>query len=448
MRLKKAVLTSVLSSMMTAIGMHAASVELIGTATIPGNATDLSGLTETITAAGGSIPHNQLGAFGSGLTYTGTGNLYVAVNDRGFGDGAPVPYYYDRMQVFNIGVDAATKTVTPQLVDTRLLRDMNGQSYVGQSAAFNTVNPASTQRFDPEAVRVGRDGSIFISDEYGPYIKQFNQNGTQTASINVPSKFQIANPSADGAAELANNTVGRQSNRGMEGMAITPDGKTLYGMMQNPLLQDGALNASGNRTGVNDRILQVDIATGQTKEFVYQLNSGANNGVNEILAVNDHQFLALERDGRAGDNARVKQVYLIDINGATDVSAIGTTAVNGLPANGSNGFTPVQKSLFLDLLDPAYGLAGANFPEKLEGLAWGPNLPDGRHLLLVTSDNDLLANNPSWFYAFAIDPSALPGYQAQVFDAGFAGSSVPEPSTIFLIGAGLSLTVYRLRRRA
>ena len=27
--------------------------------------------------------------------------------------------------------------------------------------------------------------------------------------------------------------------------------------------------------------------------------------------------------------------------------------------------------------------------EKIEALAWGPNLPDGRHLLYVASDNDL-----------------------------------------------------------
>ena len=27
--------------------------------------------------------------------------------------------------------------------------------------------------------------------------------------------------------------------------------------------------------------------------------------------------------------------------------------------------------------------------EKIEGLAWGPDLPDGRHLLYVVSDNDL-----------------------------------------------------------
>ena len=55
----------------------------------------------------------------------------------------------------------------------------------------------------------------------------------------------------------------------MEGLAITPDGTKLYGIMQNPLIQDGALNASNSRRGINDRILEIDMATGQTREFLY-----------------------------------------------------------------------------------------------------------------------------------------------------------------------------------
>jgi hypothetical protein len=45
----------------------------------------------------------------------------------------------------------------------------------------------------------------------------------------LPSKFFIAKPSSDPNAELLNNTSGRQANRGMEGLAISPDGRTLFG---------------------------------------------------------------------------------------------------------------------------------------------------------------------------------------------------------------------------
>jgi hypothetical protein len=73
---------------------------------------------------------------------------------------------------------------------------------------------------------------------------------------------------------------------------------------------------------------------------------------------------------------------------------------------------PVGKALFIDMLDPAYGLAGDSFPEKLEGLAFGPDLADGRHLLIVSSDNDFDQANSSKFFAFGIDAADL-DYQAQ-----------------------------------
>jgi hypothetical protein len=85
-------------------------------------------------------------------------------------------------------------------------------------------------RFDPEGVRVDRDGNFYISDEYGPYIRKFNRQGHLLARIAVPEKFlldpvsghrsgDINNPVDAASLELtpANNITGRQANRGMEG---------------------------------------------------------------------------------------------------------------------------------------------------------------------------------------------------------------------------------------
>ncbi len=90
--------------------------------------------------------------------------------------------------------------------------------------------------------------------------------------------------------------MGRQANRGMEGLAITPSGNTLYGIMQSPLIQDGGLNASNSRIGLNSRILEMKVGSGATRELLYPLVN-AGNGISEILAVNDSQFLVLERMG-------------------------------------------------------------------------------------------------------------------------------------------------------
>ena len=40
-------------------------------------------------------------------------------------------------------------------------------------------------------------------------------------------------------------------------LAITPDGSKLYGFMQSPLIQDGALDKDNKRIGRNIRILEV-----------------------------------------------------------------------------------------------------------------------------------------------------------------------------------------------
>jgi hypothetical protein len=180
-------------------------------------------------------------------------------------------------------------------------------------------------------------------------------------------------------------------------------------MMQNALTQDGGLDAANKRIGMNNRILEVNVARRTTREFVYTLES-AKNGVNEILAVNDHQFLVLERDGNAGTAAAFKKLFLADLTGATDVSAIDALPSTGLPA----GTVAVTKTLFLDLLAPEFGLAGETFPEKIEAITFGPDLPDGRRLLLVANDNDLAPAVDSMVYAFAIDAALLPGFRRAV----------------------------------
>lgn len=411
------------------------AIEFIGKGTIPGSARDNLGLTDPIDANG--TPQNLMGGLGSGLAYTGSGNIYVAVPDRGPADGAST--YLDRFYRLRINIDPVAKTVTPTLLSTHLLSkgpSFPGQIFTGNAAAFDPTNSPASLRFDPEGVRVGRTGSIFISDEYGPFLYEFDAFGNRLRSLAIPQKFLITPPgvpSAEPAVELANPS-GRQPNRGMEGLAINPQGTKLYGMMQNALIQDNALDKDKKRVGLNNRLLEIDVSSGATREFLYQLED-KGNGVNEILAVNDHEFLVLERDGKAGDKASFKKIFKIDIAGATDISALDSLPKSKVP----EGVTPVAKELFLDLLHPTFGLAGPDFPEKIEGLAFGPLLPDGRLSLLVTSDNDFFMDNPTKFYAFAIDPGAL-AYQPQVV--------VPLPPALFLVAGGLLRLWSRTRRRS
>jgi len=389
-------------------------ITLIGKGLVPGAALDKSGLIGNICQAGNPtncVPQALFGGFGSALTYTGHNNVYLAAPDRGPFDGLTDVPYLDRVQFLKIttALEAPFPNINVSLLSTRLLRNERGQALVGAAGSFNPNNERGALRFDPEGIRVGFFGTFFISDEYGPNVFEFDRFGRLLRRLDVPSKFKINNPSDDPNAELLLNTSGRQANRGMEGLAISPNDRFLFGIMQNALLQDNGLNpGTTDRLGLNNRILKIDLLTGRKHEYVYVLDAiNRGQGVSEILAINDHEFLVVERDNRSNlqtppQAPTRKTIYMIDINGATDVSGVDSLPAGPLPAD----ITPVKKTLFINMLDPAFNLA-PTIAEKIEGLAWGPDLPDGRHVLYVISDNDLNPNLDTQLYAFAIDPSLI-----------------------------------------
>lgn len=365
-----------------------AEIRLIGRATIPANAVDRSGLKGKLE---GDVPADRLGGF-SAIAYTGKDNRYVLLPDRGAADGATA--YQCRFHMIDITHDGK-KDLKVDLVSTTLLHDGPRKPFLGSLKALGKLKSGPMQRLDPEGIAVGPKNTLYISEEYGPAIHEFDMAGRFLKALKIPDRFLVAKPSADPVAELAANPRGRMPNRGMEGLTLTPDGKKLVGIMQSPLIQDGG------RKGLNARLLEVDLATGKTREFVYPLES-TECGLNEILAISANEFLVIERDSKVGEKDRIVKIYRINLADATDVSGIDSLPETGLPP----GVSAVRKTLFIDLLDPRFGLAGSDFPEKVEGLAFGPDLPDGRRLLLVCSDNDF-ADQPSHFWAFAIDPSRL-----------------------------------------
>ncbi len=375
-----------------------AEVALVGVGRIAGDAMDGSRLAGTYTNADGdTIPAGRFGSFGSAITYSGRGKRYYATNDRGFGDGSTRSL--DRFHVLDITVDPAARRVDAILVETRLLTSAAGENLVGLASEFAVDAPRSI-RFDPEGLRVGPEGTLFISDEYGPAIDEFTASGRRIRALPVPAKFRVAQPDADEETETRSNRTGRVTNKGMEGLAISPDGRTLVGIMQGPLIQDGG------KKGINCRILTIEVDGGAAHEYLYPLSS-PKRGVSEILAIDANRFLVLERDGTGGKDG-FAQLFQIDLREASDISAIGNEPDDGLPlSQPPDGVTPVAKRPFLDLLDPRFGLATDDFPAKIEGLTWGPDLPDGRCLLLITSDNDLNPKNASFLYAFAVDRADL-----------------------------------------
>lgn len=380
-----------LVAVVVSTGSVSADVKLIGTAVIPGTTVDLSGLTGLLND---SIPSNQFGGI-SALEHL-NGDEYLALPDRGPLDGA-VPFAC-RVQRLKIQVRPdATPSVTAEILATTKLTDEAGRKFVGAKAAIDRTHPERSLRFDPEGIRV-QGQRWFISDEYGPHLCEFDLSGKLVRRFQLPARLSIARPNEDPLQENADNVSGRQANGGLEGLAITPDGEQFFAAMQRPLLQDSVPGENGKRRGRFNRLIEINIASGATREFVYPLSDSAN-GLSEILAINAHEFLVIERDSKEGLEAKAKKIFRIDVRGATEVSHVESLPADELPTE----IRPVQKRLFLDLLDPRHGLAGEKSPEKVEGLAFGPPLPDGRRLLLIAVDNDFRSDRPVLFHAFAFD---------------------------------------------
>jgi hypothetical protein len=370
-----------------------AEITLLGEAQIAGDSLDKSGLTG---AFDGGIPFNRLGGI-SAIEHV-AGEEYILLSDRGPNDGA-VPYAARfHLATIKVASDGSQPTVT--LTATRLLTKDNGQPLIGAASALQTGNHPS--RFDPEGCRLirrpGEEALLAISDEYGPRVDLFDMVGKRVQKLKVPGKFEIDFPSADPDAEARDNSNGRQPNGGFEGLAISPDGKMLYAILQKPLLQDGVIE-DGKVIGQLNRIMRIDLSSGDTAEFVYPLES-LKTGISEILCVDERRALVLERDSGAGGKAHVKRLTLIDFEGATDVSEI-----KSLPSRQEElppEIRPVTKRPFLDLLEPRFGISGEHAPAKFEGLTFGPDLADGRKSLLVAVDNDFVSEEPIRIYVFAV----------------------------------------------
>ncbi len=365
-------------------------LEFIGTFSLPSEAADLSGDTKLLE---NGEPRNRLGGF-SALDYSSETQLLAALSDRGPDDGAVG--YPCRIQLFEIAIQPGTaQPVTLKLAKTVLFTDAQGRPYTGSSAAIDATVEVG-HRLDPEGVRFGPDGLMYVSDEYGPEVIGFNTGGREQRRFVTPSHLHVAHSDANKVKEIRGNTSGRASNRGMECLALSHDRKSLVGLMQSPLIQDGTLTAQDAVEGRNCRIVEIELSTGAIHEFVYQMAS-PQHGNSEIVAYGPSEFLVLERDSKTGSKAAYRRLIRIDIHNATDVASMDQIPSGELPAN----IVPVSRSEFLDFLDPSWQLAGDTMPEKIEGLTFGPKLADGRDTLLVSTDNDFEPSNPSWIWVFA-----------------------------------------------
>ncbi|SHI39498.1 esterase-like activity of phytase family protein [Aquimarina spongiae] len=319
------------------------------------------------------------GGYGSGATAhpTKKGEFY-AITDRGpntdFLDGKkfPVASYTPR-----IGLFAVTAEGNIILKKEILLKDPHGNPISGipnpeGKGATGEIPydidgnqlPFDDFGLDAEGIVALHDGTFWISDEYGPHIVHYSEDGIELERIS-PIGINEGNRGRKIPAVFGK----RRPNRGMEGLGITPDESTLVGIMQSTMY-----NPVRIRTDLT-RILFFDLQTGTTKQFLYR-QEDANLSNSEIVGLSNTEFLVIERDGKfSGSGPVQKHIYKIDVSNATDVSAANDNEEFGLLINEKTleessweeleaaGIQPVSKVLVTDLVNKT------GYPhDKLEGI--------------------------------------------------------------------------------
>nr|WP_315397008.1 esterase-like activity of phytase family protein [uncultured Duganella sp.] len=250
---------------------------------------------------------------------------------------------------------------------------------------------------DPESMLIDADGNFWFGDEFGPFLIKTDRTGKVLArEIGVPNtrgygaNALVQSPSnpylGSAAANLANSG-------GLESMTINTSRTRIYTLLEKELTTDG---------DPRRRIMNVfDIASNAflPASYAYRVDSGSyvnaagatvseNFSVNDITAINDHEFLVAEKDRGAGDArsgnfpasgadrvaAKIKRIFKVDLDKVD-----------------ANGY--LVKELVLDLMniaDPkriggAATIAGV-FTFPMEGLE-AVRVVDSRTLMLVNDNN-------------------------------------------------------------
>jgi hypothetical protein len=245
---------------------------------------------------------------------------FLAMPDNGFGQKGNSPDYV--LRLYRIVPDFRTKNrgsgvttvksfITLHDPDHRIPfpivadGDVYPNSAIPVDAAIREQRLLTGGDFDIESVRAEHDGTLWFGDEFGPFLLHTTADGlVLDAPYPLPGVMSPQNPS------LGSATPNLPRSKGFEGMAITPNGKLLYPMLEGPLTTD----PDQHRLIINQFDLGTREYTGE--QWFYRLEADTNTGqsIGDFTAVTDRTFLVIERDNFEGVLAAFKKIFLVDLD--------------------------------------------------------------------------------------------------------------------------------------
>lgn len=323
----------------------------------------------------------------SGIDYDARRGDWVMISDDRSDDN-PARYYRARLRYD----DHAFSAIDITGVTTLLQPD--GSAYPSKKQYEKTGGVVA----DLEALRVDpQDGSVWYSSEgdvalgLNPFVRRAGRDGAFQYELPLPPLFTV-----DKAKRF-----GPRDNQSFEGLSFSPDGKTLWVSLEGPLYQDG--DVPDPTHGSVDRISHFSRTGKLLGQYAYPLGAlpgtpgkgkDGDNGISEMLAISTTRLLTLERSGienDAGVYHTYVKIYEIDTADATDVGA--------LPTLVGAQYRPVSKRLVLDL-----NTLGLPTVDNLEGMAFGPVLPNGHASLVLISDDNFSKTQVTQVLVFDVNP--------------------------------------------
>jgi hypothetical protein len=319
----------------------------------------------------------------SGLSYDADRDIYYIVSDDR-SQRNPARFYTARIRLSPNGVESV------EFLSTHPWRSQDGQPFGPLDV---TTRPATVPP-DAEGIAVDTrrqrlywtsEGERLTDDPaspvlQNPWVRTADLTGGYLGAFRLPPTLDMA------AGER-----GPRRNKGLEGLTLTPSGRWLWAAMEGPLHEDG--DPPSDRSGALVRITRLDPETNSPAgQYAYPVDPvtagpGGDNGVSDLVALDDSTFLVVER-GYADRNS--VRIYRAEIGDAEDIST--------RPALKDQGVRAMTKTLLADLTDKKT----VDPLDNIEGITLGPILPDGRRSVLLFSDDNFSPRQVMQVLAFAL----------------------------------------------
>jgi hypothetical protein len=246
-----------------------------------------------------------VGGFSALLDATGR-DAFWAMPDNGFGSKANSHSFL--LRVYRVQVDFETArggSGEVKILDWITLHDPD------KRVPFDIVTEGTDERlltggdFDLESMRVDCDGTLWFGEEFGPFLLHTDASGKVVeAPIPLPGVESPDNP----VPTLDVPNLFRSN--GFEALAISPDRKTLYPILEGPVSGDDPTTR---------RVYAFDIAT---RHYVERLPdyrvAAADLVVSDATMLDGRRLVILERDSLQGTAARHKRGFVVELHRQAD----------------------------------------------------------------------------------------------------------------------------------